>query len=431
MQAGGRAAAAIDVLTDIETRHRPAGEALKDWGLSHRFAGSGDRAAIGNIVYDALRAKSSLGWVMGGDTPRALVLAVLVREWGVDIETLKSQFAADRFAPDPPTDAECASLRDGSVKDAPDWVKADIPEWVWEVFSDGFEDDAVAEGIALVGRPPLDLRVNTLKATRDKALKALSVYTPEPARIARNGLRIATAPGGGRVPNVQADEAYRKGWVEVQDEGSQVVVELMFPAKGEKILDYCAGAGGKTLALSALLENTGQIFAYDRDKTRLAPIYDRLKRAGTRNVQVLGTNRKRLAELEGRMDRVLVDAPCTGSGTWRRRPETKWKLTPEMLEKRMGEQAAALDGAAPHARPGGFLCYVTCSVLPQENEVQVYAFLDRNPAFTLLSAGEVWEELYGTEGPKPWSSDGCTVTLTPASTGTDGFFFAVLQRNPD
>ncbi len=429
MRLGGRAAAAIDILEDIETRHRPAGEALKDWGVSHRFAGSGDRAAIGNLVYDALRNRLSLAWVMGDDSPRSAILGVLGRVWDRDLEVLKTQFAADRFAPRPLSAGECVAYRTGSLDSAPDWTKADIPEWVWVVFADGFEDEAVVEGRGLAARPPLDLRVNTLKAQRAKVLDVLSHAGVVACDIASNGMRIGPTSGPDRHPNVQAEAAYQKGWIEIQDEGSQICAELVFAKPGEKVLDFCAGAGGKTLALAAALDNTGQVFAFDRDRKRMAPIYDRLKRAGVRNVQTKAGGLEQLDDLVGKMDRVLVDAPCSGSGTWRRKPETKWKLTSKSLEARMSEQDTALDEAAPFVRPGGYLCYVTCSVLPQENEARVYAFLDRQAQFSLLSAGEVWEELYGAEGPKPWSADGCTVTLTPASTGTDGFFFAVLQRN--
>lgn len=428
MRLGGRVAAAIDILKDMDARHRPASEALKGWGLSHRFAGAADRAVIGNLVYDALRARASLAWAMGGDSPRLILFGVLSRVWGLDIEVLKTQFASDRFAPKAPTDSEALAYRTGTAENAPDWIRADIPEWLWETFAETFEDDAVAEGRAFAARPPLDLRVNTLKGGCERVRKHLAQFDAEPTPIARFGLRIPPPAAAGRLPNVQAEAGYRKGWFEVQDAGSQVAVDLVFAKPGEMVLDLCAGAGGKTLALAAVMENKGQVFAFDRDRHRLAPIHERLKRAGTRNVQVVGTDTEKLAPCRDRMDRVLVDAPCTGTGTWRRRPDIKWKLTAEMLEARMAEQAAVLDEAAAFVRPGGVLCYVTCSILPQENEAQVYAFVQRRPEFTLLSAGEVWEELFGTGGPKPWSADGCTVTMTPASTGTDGFFFAVLQR---
>lgn len=430
MHLGGRAAAAIEVLKDMDARHRPAGEALRDWGLSHRFAGSSDRAAIGNLVYDVLRSRSSLGWIMGSDTPRLLVYGALGRLWGLDLEILKTQLAADRHSPKAPTDKECVAYRLGSLDGAPDWVKADIPEWLWPMFSEPFEDEAINEGAALTSRPPVDLRVNTLKAERDKVIRSLSADEAAPTAIARHGLRIPAGRAADRQPNVQSQTAFQKGWIEIQDEGSQVCADLVYARPGEKVLDFCAGAGGKTLALAAQMQNKGQIYAFDTDRNRFAPIHDRLKRAGTRNVQTIAGAADRLEALDGKMDRVLVDAPCTGSGVWRRRPETKWKLTAEALDRRVGEQAGILDAAQRFVRPGGYLCYITCSMLSAENEAQIQTFLERHADFALLSAGEAWEELFGIDGPKPWSADGCTVTLTPASTGTDGFFFAVLQRDP-
>ena len=224
-----------------------------------------------------------------------------------------------------------------------------------------------------------------------------------------------------------ADQAYQKGWFEVQDEGSQVVSDLVFAQPGEQVLDFCAGAGGKTLALAAQMENRGQVHAYDSDRNRLKPIHERVRRAGARNVQVHEPGAD-LSALVGKMDRVLIDAPCTGSGTWRRRPDAKWKLTPEQLEARLVEQDEVLSEAAPFVKPNGYLCYVTCSVFPEENEARVQTFMEDNPSFELLSAGEAWQDLFGFEKPQPWSSDMMSVTLTPQTTRTDGFFFAVMGR---
>jgi 16S rRNA (cytosine967-C5)-methyltransferase len=176
------------------------------------------------------------------------------------------------------------------------------------------------------------------------------------------------------------------------------------------------------------MENRGQIHAYDADKHRLKPIYDRLQRGGIRNAQVHGPDDD-LSALIGKMDRVVVDAPCTGSGTWRRHPHAKWKLTRETLEARLTEQEEALSQASPFVRPGGFLIYITCSILPEENENQINSFIEDNPQFELLSVGEVWQDLFGFDKPQPWSSDMKTVTLTPSSVDTDGFFFAVVGRH--
>lgn len=427
MRPAGRIQAAIEVLTDIEERHRPASLALADWGRAHRFAGSGDRAAIGNIVYDALRHRASIAWRMGSEEPRSLALGVMVFHWDESAESLSAMFADDQHAPGALSDAEVKALTTSNLDETPGWVQADIPEWLEEAFVSNFDEEFIAEGRALALRPSTDFRANTLKATREKVVKQLKRFNLEPAGISPTSLRIVPSKGPARTPNLQPEAAYQKGWVEVQDEGSQVCSLLVYPRPGEQILDYCAGAGGKTLAMAAVMENKGQIFAYDADRNRLKPIYERLKRAGTRNVQVRGPNDS-LEDLVDKMDRVVVDAPCTGSGVWRRRPDAKWRLTRDMLEKRLAEQTQVLEEASRYVRPGGYFCYITCSVLAQENEGQVYSFIEDHEDFELLSAGEVWEELFPDTQSKPWSSDECTITLTPAATGTDGFFFAVMGR---
>lgn len=430
MRLPGRMGAAIEVLTDIETRHRPASEALKDWGVSHRFAGAADRAAIGNLVYDALRKRLSAAHLGGADTPRAIVLATVVSQWGETPEALQAAFTGDRFAPDALSEAEITALgRPEPFAGAADHVRADMPEWIAPMLAANFADEWIAEARALALRPPLDLRVNTLKATRDKVLAALGRHDPRPTSIAREGIRIAPGRRDARTPNLRSEPGYAKGWFEIQDEGSQIVADLVFARPGEQILDYCAGGGGKSLAFAAAMENRGQIYAFDRDRQRLSPIYERLRRAGARNVQVRPPDEASLQDLVGRMDRVVVDAPCSGSGAWRRRPDTKWRLTPEGLERRLVEQEEALSEAAGFVRPGGYLVYITCSVLPAENEGQIEAFLAEQPGFSLVSAGEVWQELFGFDKPRPWSADLNSVTLTPASTDTDGFYFAVMARS--
>jgi 16S rRNA (cytosine967-C5)-methyltransferase len=290
---------------------------------------------------------------------------------------------------------------------------------------------AAAEGAALAARAPVDLRVNTLKAGRDKVLKALRRFDAVPTPYAPAGVRIAQAPGPGKSPHVEAEPGHGKGWYEVQDEGSQLATLLAGARSRQQAIDLCAGAGGKTLALAALMENTGQLYAYDADRLRLRPIFERLKRAGARNVQVLpAADREALAKLDGKMDLVLIDAPCTGSGVWRRRPDAKWRLSPAMLEARRTEQIAVLDEGAVLVKPGGRLAYVTCSVLPAENRDQVDAFLARRPEFRLIPWPELWQHALPDVTPVP-SADGSAETLlmTPLSHGTDGFFVAVVQRS--
>ncbi|MBW8318020.1 MAG: RsmB/NOP family class I SAM-dependent RNA methyltransferase [Rhizobium sp.] len=427
MRLGGRLAGAIEVLDDIEARRRPVADALKDWGLAHRFAGSGDRAAIGNIVYDALRMKLSHAWLMDDDSAAALGWAVLLRQWGFDAEALAAEFDGDNFAPKPLTAEQLAAFSSRDLADAPLHVQGDIPEWIQPSFEAAFGEDWLDEAKALAGRPTLDLRVNTIKAHRDKVLKALDRTSAQAARIARFGIRIPAGEGASRLPNVTAELSFQKGWFEVQDEGSQIVSDLVDAKEGDQVLDFCAGGGGKTLAIAAVMNNKGQVHAYDADRKRLAPIIERLKRAGTRNVQVHDSLRG-IESLKGHVDRVLVDAPCTGTGTWRRRPDTKWRLTVRNLQERVAQQQEALSEAAAYVRPGGELLYVTCSVLPEENDAQATAFCAANPEFEVAPTLDSWDRLFGKDAPRPRSQNGLSVTLSPASTDTDGFFFCRMRR---
>ncbi|MGG6893306.1 RsmB/NOP family class I SAM-dependent RNA methyltransferase [Rhizobium sp. BR 315] len=427
MRLGGRLQGAIEVLADIETRKRPVADALKDWGLAHRFAGSGDRAAIGNIVYDALRMRLSHAWLMEDDSPSALAHAVLFRQWGLTPEALAAELDGDKFAPEAPGAETLAAFAARKLEDAPLHIQGDIPEWVEPSFLRAFGESWLSEAQALSERPTLDLRANSLKADRPKVVRALERAGAQASKIARFGIRIPAGEGASRLPNVTAELSFQKGWFEVQDEGSQIVADLVLPEEGDQVLDYCAGGGGKTLAMSAAMHNKGQVHAYDSDRRRLAPIIERLKRAGTRNVQV-HDERNALLALRGKFDKVLVDAPCTGTGTWRRRPDTKWRLTQKNLDERTSQQQEALAQAGEFVRPGGSLLYVTCSVLPDENEAQVNRFAAQNPDFEVVETLSSWEKLFGKEAPQPLSSDGKTITLTPASTDTDGFFFCRLQR---
>lgn len=429
MKFGGRIQAAIEVLEDIATQHTPVSNALRDWGKAHRFAGSKDRAAIGAIVHDALRYKSSLAWRMDDESCRAIALGTVVFVWEETVDTINEALVGDKHSPKPLNKAETAALNgDKNIDMAPDWIRADVPEWLWLAFENNYGEEAVAEGQALRARAPLDLRVNTLKADKAKAKAGLENVAVEDAHLSPIGLRIDAGKALDRLPNIQSEPVYLTGEVEIQDEGSQIVSMLVDAKPGEMILDYCAGGGGKTLALAAEMQNQGTVYAYDIDKRRLAPLYQRAMRAGATNVEIIQPPLGSLDALKGKMDRVLIDAPCTGAGTWRRKPDAKWRLSPETLEIRMNEQRAVLKQVKNFVRPGGLLFYVTCSMLAEENEGQVYPFLEENPDFELLSAGETWEEKIGTDKVKPWSEDGCTLTLTPHSTNTDGFFFAVMER---
>jgi 16S rRNA (cytosine967-C5)-methyltransferase len=426
MRLPGRLSAAIEVLADIDARHRPVAEALKAWGLNNRFAGAGDRAAIGNIVYDALRKRASHAYAMGSDTPRALVLAVAVCDWGETPEELNDMFAADTHAPEVLSADEVRRLSAADpLEDAPEHVRADFPEWAVPSLKQSLGAFWREEGRAMAGRPALDLRVNLLKSDRERVLKSLERVAAVPTDISPVGVRVAAGERDSRTPNVQADEGYLKGWFEVQDQGSQLVALLAGAHSGEQVLDLCAGAGGKTLAMAAAMRNSGQIFAYDSDRHRLAPIYDRLKRNGVRNVQVRAPGPGVLDDLVGKMDRVVIDAPCTGSGTWRRQPHAKWKLKADQVAQRVGEQAAILREGTRYVKPGGTLVYITCSVLHEENAGQITSFKAAHPEFEPVDLEPAIDAL-GAKDRVHASNDG--LLLTPLKTGTDGFFISVLRK---
>lgn len=435
MKDGGRLAAAIEVLEDVEKRRRPVQDALKDWGLAHRFAGSRDRNAVGNLVFDTLRRRGSLAALMNSDSPRALTLACYVRLWGRGVAGLDAALGDDRHAPAPLSDDERQRLEAGEIPaDAPRWMRADVPDWLEASLARAFGDRLEAEGHSLADRPDVDLRVNTLKSDRDAVLAALDQLGAEPCRWSPVGIRIRTGSADDKPPHVASELSYKKGWFEIQDEGSQIAALLSLAHAGEQAVDLCAGAGGKALALAAAMENRGQIYAYDSDKRRFGDILDRIGRSGAHNIQIREPRKTDvLADLAGRMDVVLVDAPCTGSGTWRRRPDAKWRLAPGALETRREEQVHVLEDGARLVRPGGRLVYVTCSVLPEENEDQVEAFLTRHPDFRLGDTAAAWTSVTGAD-PVPGTlvrvgaGEGSALRLTPATTGTDGFFSAVLTR---
>ncbi|GIU67562.1 RsmB/NOP family class I SAM-dependent RNA methyltransferase [Candidatus Phycosocius spiralis] len=439
MRPGARAQAAIEVLTEVETRKRPPADVLKEWGLHHRFAGSGDRAHIGDIVFGALRWKASSAYRMGTDDPRAWVLGALRWGFGEDSQSLENNAYEETHAYSPLTECERAALEQASLDGAPAYVIGDYPEWLDASLERVFGAERGTEGAALAAPAPLDLRVNRLKARRDKVLVDLLASTQLKERsdalpsaslteLSVDGIRIAWQQG--RTFPWAKEEAFVKGGFEVQDEGSQLAARLSGAKPGMQIADVCAGGGGKSLALAALMENKGQLYAYDVDSRRLANAYERLERAGVRNCQVRTPRRDVdvLADLIGLMDIVFVDAPCTGSGTWRRAPDTKWRLRPGALEKRQQEQALALKLGAPLVKPGGRLIYVTCSILPEENEDSVKAFLQANPDFKPIVPSQLVQD-GGLKGLlSRCHKAGPGLQMTPLATGTDGFFVCGLER---
>lgn len=434
MRDGARIAAAIEVLTLVEAAKLPVKDALRDWSRGKRFAGSGDRAWISGLVLDALRRRAASAWALEADTPRALALGALRFAWEMDAPAIAAAFDGDEHAPEPLSEAERRGLaRD--LAEAPASVQADIPAWLEPSLRRMFGDDLIVEGRGFAARAPVDLRINTLKATREKALAAMAgKLTVEASDLVFDAVRLPGEDPRAKAPPADKIPAYGKGWVEVQDLGSQIAALAVGDVQGAQVLDYCAGAGGKTLALAALMANTGQLYAWDYDWRRLRAIFPRLDRAGARNVQVKdGKREEALAGLEAKMDVVFADAPCTGSGTWRRRPDSKWRVSEKALHTRLSQQDEVLDGAASFVKPGGRLVYVTCSVLPEENEDRIAAFLERSSGFAPVPAMDALRATGGLTEEGEIAVGACetrfgAVQLTPARTGTDGFYVCVLEK---
>jgi 16S rRNA (cytosine967-C5)-methyltransferase len=429
MTSGARIAAAIEVIDEIEARKRPAADVLKDWGRSHRFAGAKDRVAIASLVYDGLRKRASSAFIMGEETPRAIVLGALYQTHNMSAVELAALCSGKPHAPPPLTEDEIQRLSAADLTKAPDCIAGDFPAWLEPSLAAAFGPALVAEMRALAIRAPIDLRVNTLKTSRDKALAGLKHLGAVPTPLSPYGLRLPVAPDA-TGPKLAAEATYIKGLVEIQDEASQLAALLALAKPGEQVLDLCAGAGGKTLALAAQMQNKGQIHATDRDGARLMQAPARLRRAGVRNVQLHAPRKGSnvLAELEGRCDLVFVDAPCTGTGTWRRNPDAKWRIRPGALEIRITQQNQALEEAARFVKPGGRILYATCSVLREENENRLAAFLAAHADYRSVPAIAM-AEIAGAPVLSQFASHfGFGLRLTPLACGTDGFFIAMLDR---
>lgn len=430
MRLSGRLAAAIEILEDFDARRVPLKTAIADWSRSNRYAGAKDRAWISGLCLDALRRRRSLAAAMGSDTARALAIGALRHGWRLAPEAIAEAAAEEPHGPGALSEKERA-LIEGEAAPAVN----DNPDWTAPMTDRVFGEAALAEAAALSMRADIDLRLNTLKTTPEKALAALSSVKAQAVPLLTTAARIAAPDPAEKAPAVTVIPAFNKGWVEVQDLGSQIAAAAAGVAKGAQVLDYCAGGGGKTLALAALMENTGQLYAYDRDARRLKPLYDRAKRAGVRNLQMLNpvTDRAALDGLERKMDVVFVDAPCTGSGTWRRHPDTKWRLTPEQLARRMTEQDAVLAEAARFVKPAGRMVYAVCSFFMEEGEDRLAAFLAAHPDFALAPAIEAVAVSglltgAGRAALEPCVTPEGALRLTPGRIGADGFFVATLER---
>lgn len=422
-----RLSSAIDLLCAIENHpRRPADATANQFFRDRRFIGGGDRRAISAIVWDVLRKWKRLHWhlapIDGGASPRLLCAASLIFS-GEAVADVARLFDGDRFAQSPLSTREARGLEAlaGRTLDddaMPQDVRLEYPKFLEATLVARFGDRLEEEMRAMDAPAPLDLRVNLLKSDRASARKNLA---DEQIHVTETPL----SPWGLRAPSrlsVTATAAFKDGLVEIHDEGSQLIAACVDPQPGERIVDFCAGAGGKTLALAMLMENRGHITACDVSAPRLEGAVKRLRRAGVHNVErhVFTSGDKWVKRREGRFDRVLVDAPCSGSGTWRRNPDARIHLSENDIEELVAKQAQILDTAARLVRPGGRLVYATCSLLPAENEDQIAAFCQRNESFSLIAPE-------ATHLP-PVLRGETQFSLTPAANHTDGFFAATLVR---
>jgi 16S rRNA (cytosine967-C5)-methyltransferase len=387
---------------------RPADQAMSAYFRSHRNLGQQDRAFIAETAFAVLRRKRSLEAAAGSAVPRDLAIAALVRVFGL------SGRALDR-------DADLAArVKAFAGRELPAAIQADLPDWLWERLVGTYgAQEAAAIAQSLLGAAPLDLRVNLAKLAREEALAQLALECA-PTMLSPAGIRLKGKPAINRHP------LFLAGAVEVQDEGSQLLAYLMAPRRGEMIADFCAGAGGKTLALSMLMHGTGRIYAMDVSEKRLRELAPRAARAGISNVHpiVLASESDvRAKRLAGKLDRVLVDAPCSGFGTLRRNPDLKWRHDAAAVSELAAKQTRILNAAAKLLKPGGRLVYATCSILPEENEAVVDAFAAGHAEFKALSCAE----LLKTQ--RVALDTGERLRLWPHRHGTDGFFAAAFQRS--
>lgn len=424
MQYAAQIQTAIEVTDEIGRRDTPADRLMAGFFRSRRHVGSSDKAVIADVVYEVQRWRGLYVWMLDekgfAETPRSLVLAHLARN-GADLDAIKAVFTGERHHPERLSDAErklVLQLQTVDPTRAPAWARYSCQTWLVDEFSRSFGDDFAEQLIGLNTRAHTDIRVNTLKTNRDDLKAALEAAGLKPTLTSHSplGLRFE-----GRQP-LYTQELFKAGHFEVQDEAAQLVALLTGEDAGAWVVDFCAGGGGKTLALAAVMKNKGRLEALDINEHRLEEIRPRLQRAGVHNCRVTllkSENDAWVKRHNGQIDTVLVDAPCSGSGTWRRNPDAKWRLTPARLQELTEIQASILAAAAHLVKPGGRMVYATCSLLNVENDDQMTAFLAKHPDFHLLPVEEAWKN-------SPFKGE--TLHLSPAKHGCDGFFTAVLQR---
>jgi 16S rRNA (cytosine967-C5)-methyltransferase len=408
--------AVVDALTVILAARAPADTQLHLYFRDHRNLGQRDRALIADTVYAALRRRRMLEHVTPNATPREIALATLVKVQGIGVGQIESVLTPDERS-------WLAALKASDLEALPFEIRADLPDWVIERLRRTHSEKEILELARGLQQPaPLDLRVNAMKAPREAVLDRLDYdkIGAQASKLSPIGVRLKEKPALNHHP------MFLDGAVEVQDEGSQLLGMLVEPRRGEMVVDFCAGAGGKTLQMGAAMNSTGRLYAFDVSDKRLANLAPRLKRSGLSNVfpqRIASENDPKVKRLRGKIDRVLVDAPCTGLGTLRRNPDLKVRQSVEALGELNAKQRSILSAAASLVKPGGRLVYGTCSLLAEENEDIVNDFLGSHPDFKLVPAKDVLEK----QGVKvPGMTD--YLRLYPHIHDTDGFFAAVFER---
>ena len=431
MRDGARIQASIEILERMKNSKIPMDNNIRDYLHHKRYIGSKDRKAIVELVYDIVRAHARLGWwldkVALEDSPRVRVFTYLALT-GMSAHNVTIRFSAEQYCPDELNEAELKGLsavEEQSLihEDMPRATKCECPPELESKLTTIFGDDFEAEMMAMLEPAGLDLRVNTIKIDVDKAQSSLKKDDVETVRTTYSpvGLRCLGKP------YMSATKAFHKGFVEIQDEGSQLIAHVCGVQPGMRVMDYCAGGGGKTLGIAAAMQGKGIIFALDNDSRRLEKGRRRYKKADVHNIEVRSLedekNRKWLRRQKDAMDVVLVDAPCSSSGTWRRNPDLRWHQYGPSLDEIKQSQAEILERVADKVKVGGRLVYATCSLFAEENEQQIAIFLKNHPEYKILPVADIWPE--GT----PCPVEGDYLRLTPKTHQTDGFFTAVLQRS--
>lgn len=412
------------VLSNLLDFNSPADAKLGEFFRNNRDLGTKDRAFVAESVYGVLRRLRFLSTVTANDEndpddARKLILAWLLRVQGMSIRELETVLNEQQ--------KEWAhTIKAKSTDNLPLAVQADVRDWLWEKLVTQYgEAEALTIARSMHEQATLDLRVNTIKGDRDEVMaKFIAENTSGETNISPTPF----SPVGIRMPsrlNISRHVLFTEGKIEVQDEGSQLLAHLVAPKRGMMVADFCAGAGGKTLAMGALMRNTGRLYAFDVSEKRLHNLGQRLKRSGLSNLnaQVISSeNDQKLKRLNGKFDRVLVDAPCSGLGTLRRNPDLKWRQTPDDVRELTQKQTSILTRAAKLTKAGGRLVYATCSLLKDENEQIAEQFLSQHADFKLVPANEILKQQ------QIELDTGEYLKLLPHLHQTDGFFAAVFEK---